>query len=200
MPNHAGRAPSAYTTVTVAIPPHTDQGPKMRQCTEMERVFIYAMVECGGDATQAAFAAGYGKKSDTREQQINACRQAGYNLLRRERVLDAMQEEAKKRLYSMGMIAANNLAALLNDPGLSAKDRFRANVEALDRAGLVVQQKVEVTHKDEKDANVVAEIRKLASDLGLDPSRLLGQAKGSNVVDAEFTVVRSPTEGLEDIL
>lgn len=189
------------TEITLIIPEGRELGPRMRECTDMERAFIYAMVTCGGDANQAALAAGYGKKSDTRDQREAAARQAAHSLLTRERVLLAIAEETRKRLRAGAMIAAERLIASLDDPNLSAKDKQRAQLEMLDRAGLVVEQKLEVTHHTEKEAHVVDQITKLAKNLGLDPSKLLGQARANEkIVDAEFTVVRDPREGLEDLL
>jgi phage terminase small subunit len=170
----------------------------MRECTDMERAFIYAMVICGGDANQAAIAAGYGAKSDTREQREAAARQAAHGLLTRERVLRAIAEETRKRLRAGAMIAAEKLIASLNDANLSAKDKQRAQLELLDRAGLVVEQKVEVTHKSEGEKHVVAEIEKLAKTLGLDPTKLLGHHRANEIpVDVEFTEIPA---GLEDII
>lgn len=173
----------------------------MRACTPMERAFIYALVACGGNYTDAALAAGYGAKSDTREQRLASAQQSGANLMRRERVLEAVNEEAKKRLRSGALLAANRLIELLQNDSLTPKDRFRAATEVLDRAGLVVQQRVEVTHKTEKEDELIAEITALATKVGLDPKALLGYDP-PKITDAEFvSVVRLdiPAE-LEDIL
>ena len=186
------------TDITVHIPEYRQLGPKMRECTQQERAFIYAIVICGGDYTEAALAAGYGKKSDTRELARDAAQQAAYNLLRRERVLEAISEEAKKRLRSGALIAADKLLTLLNDPNLSAKDKARVASELLDRAGLVVAQKIEVEHKSEKEAEVVGQITQLAKELGLDPARLLGHGAPQIVTDAEFTEVRE-ADDLSDL-
>jgi phage terminase small subunit len=192
---------AAETNLIVPVPETREMGPCMRECTEMERRFIYALTICGGKAVDAALAAGYGAKSQTREQREDAARQAAYALMGRERVLNALNEEAKKRLRSGALIAADRLLELIHDPTLSKKDLARVTFELLDRAGLVVQQKVEVTHKTEKEQHVVDEITKLAKGLGLDPTRLLGQ-RAEMIVDAEFTEVkpRGDPTGLEDIL
>lgn len=205
--NAAGRERKRRLPISVPIPEEGSLGPKMRKLTERERKFVYAMVVCGGDGIDAALAAGYGEKSDTEEQQVNAARQASFALARRERVQDAIVEEAKKRLTAGAMLAADRLITLLESGGLSARDEARVAVELLDRAGLVVQQKVEVVHKDEKQKEVVAEIMELAKHLGLDPTRLLGHNGPSRTIDAVFEVVDPepafkptiPSE-LEDIL
>lgn len=199
-------APDRMLPLTVLMPEHLgDLGPKMRECSEQERRFVYALVITGGRPQDAARAAGYGGKSELREQRESAIRASASQLMRRERVLEAINEEAKKRLRAGALLAASVLTELL-DPasGLSAKDRKSAAVEMLDRAGLVVQQKVEITTKNETEAQVVREIEALAKGLGLDPSRLLGHATTSEPVDAEFEVVQTspfkPPPELEDIL
>lgn len=177
--------------------PESELGPEMRALVPKQRAFVYALVETGGNPTQAAAAAGYGEDCPTLEKKQAACRAAGYTLAHHPKVLRAIKEEASKRLHSGALIAASALIEIVND--VSHKNRLRAVEVLLDRAGLVVEQRsvIDVNHNHRADGEQVERIRQLAGNLGLDPRKLLGHA--GVVVDAEFEEVGS-SAGLEDLL
>ncbi len=170
-------------------------GPHMAVLTEKQRGFVYALVELGGNATEACLAAGYGADSETKEQRLNAARTRGYQLAHDPRVLAAIKEEAEKRLHSGMLIAASALIEMAQDP--ACKDRYKAAASLLDRGGLNVvhKQEVVVTHT-QSDREVIARITEICGRLGLDADKIIGL---SEPVDAEFTVLPAPT-GLEDML
>lgn len=174
-------------------------GPAMRKLNAQQRSFVYALVETGGNASQAAAAAGYGEGSPTPELRANAYRVRGYQLSHDPKVLAAIKEEAEKRLHSGALLAASVLIEMANDK--SSKHQFKAAVELLNRSGLIVatEHRVTVEHQGGSDKETIDRIRNLAGVLGLDPVKLLGSA--GVIIDAEFTEVPvATTEGLEDLL
>lgn len=186
--------------LTIIVDPGT-LGPAMQQLNPMQRAFVFALVESGGNASRAAAAAGYGQNSETKEQRSMAQRYAGWRLTHDENVLAAIKEEAEKRLHSGALIAASALLEMVVDP--TSKWRYKAAVELLNRSGLIVatEHKVTVNHTT-SDAAMVKRIEELANGLGLDPKKLLGSA-GIDIIDAEFTEVepaKNSTAGLEDML
>lgn len=178
------------TTVVLEID-EGSLGPCMRALNEKQRAFVYALVETGGNASQAAAAAGYGFDSDTPEKRSAACRTRGYQLSHDDKVLAAIKEEAQKRLNSGALIATSALLEIVQDP--AHKSRLRAIEVLLDRAGLVVNRDVNinVNHTHKTDADQIERITSLAQGLGLDPRQLLGQA--GVIVDAEFKVLPAPS-------
>lgn len=179
---------------------HGQLGPAMRALNPQQRVFVYGLVELGGNATGAAAAAGYGQDSPTLEQRRNAQRVRGYQLSHDPKVLAAIKEEAEKRLNSGALIAASALLEMVTDP--LSKFRYKAAVELLNRSGLIVetQHRVTVEHTG-SDKEMIDRIKQLAGGLGIDPVRLLGSA--GVIIDADFTEVtpaQTSTAGLEDIL
>lgn len=173
------------TELTLTIPTG-EIGPKMRKLSPQQRSFVYAMTACGGNMTRAALAAGYGAGSETEKQREKAARVAGSRLASEPKVLEAIKEEAEKRLHSGALIAASTLLEIVGDP--LHKDRLKAASQLLDRAGLIIETKhtVNVTHSG-ADRETVARITDLATKLGLDPKALLGQT--GPIIDAEFEEV-----------
>lgn len=183
------------TEITITIPEH-ELGKAMRALVPQQRAFVYCLVETGGNATSAARAAGYGAEG-TKEQRDNACRVRGYQLAHNPKVLAAIKEEADKRLHSGALLAASALLEMVNDP--LNKNRFKAAVELLNRGGLIVETKhtVNVNHSTSSDRETIDKITLLAKQMGLDPSRLLGQA--GVVIDAEFEdVTDAPPQSPSD--
>lgn len=169
-------------------------GPAMAALTQMQRDYVYASLENGGqNSTDAAIRAGV--------EPGNAAVQA-YRWNHNTKVMDAIREEADKRLRSAAVLGASALVEIARDT--LHKDRFKAAVQLLDRAGLIVatEHKVTVEHVM-TDQEKIAKIVELAKLQGLDPVKLLGQC-GVEYVDAEFTPVTPAADdgsaGLEDLL
>lgn len=187
------------TTAMTIVPPENQLGPAMRALNPRQRAFVYFLVEMGGNATQAAGAAGYGEGSLTPQQKHDACRVRGYQLTHDVKVLAAIKEEAEKRLHSGALLAASALVEMVVDTG--SKHRFKAAVELLNRAGLTVatEHKVTVEHKGTA-TEIGQRIRELITQLGPDLPRLVGPDT-VGILDAEFEDVVAPSaSGLEDML
>jgi phage terminase small subunit len=191
------------TQIVVTLPDEAP-GPKMRALNERQRAFVYALVECGGNMTRAAAAAGYGQESDDRKKKEAAWQQAGSRLGSDPKVLAAIKEEAEKRVHSGALIAASELLKIAQDP--TSKAQIKAITEILDRAGLISVKRVEVNHTVENrtDQEKIDRIVAMSERLGVDPRRLLGfdpktgipNGVDPSVVDAEFEVIHPAEEAL----
>lgn len=166
----------------------------MQKCSPRERALVYAVVELGMNQTQAGLAAGYGANSETTKQAKAAAAVGATTALGRHHVQEAVKEEVVKRAVTSTPLAMGVLIDIAKNPTVSPAVRERCAGQILDRGGLVVRQKLDVTTTDETAEGVRREIAAFAKELGLAPERLLGY-KPANVVDAEFEEVKPwPTE------
>lgn len=179
---------------SIRLAPITDTsglGPAMIRLNPQQRAFVVAFIETGGqDYTRAATIAGYCPDNQ------QARRVTAYRLAHDPKVQAAIKEVADKRLRSGAILAAEVLLQIAADP--THKDRLKASVELLNRAGLLVVNQTEVVHRTEDEADRVKRITEYCRTLGLDPRELLGCA--GVTVDAEFKVVqnrRKPTSAPE---
>jgi phage terminase small subunit len=167
-------------------------GPAMLRLNDRQRAFVIAMLEMPGiDNTSAARAAGY---SDDKQIKVTA-----YRLAHDEDVLEAIYEESKRRLRSGAVMAVSRLLEIANDTTAEKKDQLKAIEMVLNRTGFhaVTEQKIDVTHRDESNEEVLKKITLLANNAGLDPKKLLGNF--GITIDAEFKEVPAETDDLSDI-
>jgi hypothetical protein len=180
-------------TALIFAPPEDQSGPAMRACTPNQQAFVVAMVTGGANnPTQAAMLAGYGGTDTARKV-------AARDLMRNPRVLAALREEGDKFLRSGAIVGARAVMEIAMDP--HHKDRFKAGVELLNRADLIVATKHEVVVTDNRTApEVLQAIVAMAQKNGIDPKTLLGYDP-DDILDVEFTEVEPRSaEGLEDLL
>lgn len=168
-------------------PPEADLGPAMLALNAGQRRFVVALLETGAtDNTAAAGLAGYGGTEGSR-------RVAAWHLAHNPKVQAAIKEEADRRLRAGALLAASALVEIAGD--MRHKDRFKAAVELLNRAGLIVQTEHKVIVEDNRlTQEIEAGIVALANRLNIDPVKLLGQGvpspqKTAEVVDAEYSEV-----------
>lgn len=130
------------TPMLVPDPELDDLGPLMQACTPLERRFVVALCEDGGqDHTRALARAGSG--CTTRE----SLRVSAMQMWRRPRVQEAMKEECWKRMNGFGLLAVSNVIDLAR----SARDekvKLKACLEVMNRTGMIAIQKMEVRHVD----------------------------------------------------
>lgn len=164
----------------IIVPPETELGPAMKELTLPQRAFVLAFADFGGtNQAEAARMAGYGSANDRQ-----AAADQAYALLRMPRILAALREEADKRLKGGAILAASVLSEIAMD--VTHRDRYKAAVELLNRAGLVVEGVSRVIVEDHRTTEEIERrIVSLAQKLGIDPAKLLG----NDVVDADFTEV-----------
>lgn len=175
----------------IVVAPEDELGPAMQVLTKNQRAFVIALVECGAkNPTEAAMIAGYGGTDAARKT-------AAKELMRNPKVLDALREEADKRLRSGALLAASRLIEIAGNP--LDINSFKACVELLNRADLIVATKHEVKVTDNRTTDdVMATILSLAKRNNIDPKTLLGYNPAEKIVEAEFT--EATTAGLEDLL
>lgn len=137
-------------------------------------------------ANKAAHEAGY--MADT----------AGNMLMRNERVLAALHEEARKRLVGAALLGINVMIEIAQDT--THKDRLKAATSLAAINGFNAEQKVVVTHIRQDQESVVREIIDRATALGQDPRPLLLAAGiDKTIIDAEFTDVTTAAEDEADL-
>lgn len=201
--------------LTLQVPEDADLGPAMRELNPSQRAFVFAVVECGGDYTRAAAAAGYGNQAKSRDTYLNTIRTSGSRLGRDQKVIAALREEAERRLQASALMAVEQLRAMAMDP--MSKHQYKAAVALLDRLGMAPIDRKEITVKHRMtDEQLRAGIKEFAEKMGLDPRKLIGAHEEidipEEIVDAEFTPISGPPplgepgtvvtgyEGLEDLL
>lgn len=178
-------------------------GPAMGELTDLQRAWVYALVEKGGNGTEAAMIAGYGANAATAALRDGACRVASHSNSRNPKIQAAIREEAGHRLYTGALIGASVLMEIAGD--VFHKDRLKAAKLLLEHNGyqIIAEQNINVNHTSTDTKAVIARIVDMAGRLGLDPQALLGRY--GVVVDAEFKVIEDKSApasaaGLEDLL
>lgn len=171
----------------------------MLALNERQQKFVNLILSQGLMNYTRAYMEAYGASYDV----ANA---NGTRLAHSPAVLDAMHEEASKRLKAGAALAVTVLTEIANDP--THKDRLRAATAIADRVGFHAKTEHEVTVKRPTDAGeVIQQIIDVGKQLGWSDDQIKN-AIGHNAavpmqllapVDAEFEVVSS-TEGLEDLL
>jgi phage terminase small subunit len=175
-------------------------GPAMEALSDMQRQFVFALIQSGCSQSKAAELAGY-------RGGPNTWKAVGWRLAHDSRVQAAIHEEAQKLIRTTSVMAIKVIEDLASDRKVKPEVRLKAATELLNRSGLHAQTEHKVTverHLD--DQQLVNRIVGLARDLDLDPRQLLGSR--GYVVDAEFELIAGPSEapaalsavGLEDLL
>ena len=158
----------------------TDEfGPAMRSLTEKQRNFVYRLMEFGGRpsmAPKAAEEAGYKSSS------VGALRSQASHLLRHPKIIAAVKEEADRRVRGGAILAASVLIDIASDP--TNKNQFKAAVELLNRADLIVASRQEIVVDDKRPdkQELQGRVQDLAERLGIDPAILL-EKQTSKLVD-----------------
>ncbi len=159
-------------------------GPKMRALTEKQRAFVMALVEFPGmSGAEAARMAGYSDAGEAAK--VKAC------VLRQDkRIIEAIQEQAGKRLWAISLKAAGRVEQLIDSEDDTVA--LKACGMVLDRTGLAAVQNINInqTVSDQSGKAIIERIRQLAQKHGLDPQLLLSNKPAPAVVDAEFSEVK----------
>jgi phage terminase small subunit len=171
------------SVITVSMADEYELGPKMLALTEKQQRFVLELVaDPLMTAAEAARRAGY---SDVSE----AAKVTAHRLKHDQRIIDAMHEQAGKRLWAISMKAAHRVDQMLD----SEDERIvlKAAVAVLDRTGFGAQQNINInqTVRDESSKGILKRIEALADRLGVPVAGLLGGPAAKPVVDAEFSEV-----------
>lgn len=165
------------------LPPVDDLGPAMRALSnDLQRRFVYAYTRLGtGDASEAARVAGY---TDTK---TGAIRVTAHRLMHHKLVMEAIREEAAKRIDGAVVVAISGLIDIAADK--NHKDRQKAIEGILNRTGFLQSIQHNVVVEDKRTERELVEFITAKAKLhGLDPRTLLGRAE---VIDGEFDEVSS---------
>lgn len=175
---------------------------ELKALSPKARAYVLALVELGGatnESHRAAQIAGFSGGKAT--LQVTASRLAAD-----ERVQHALVEEAKRMARSASLEAVCvTIEIMQGNGGATPTARLAAATRIGTLAGLEPPKQVDVHTAIEitvTKAQQIRRVKELATELGIDPKKLLGVA--GVVVDAEFTEVPAApigdTTGLEDIL
>lgn len=186
--------PAITREIVVAVPDEDHLGPKMLALNLRQRAFVTACLDLGRvDNKKAAAMAGYSGNDNTLAV-------AGHRLAHTLAIQEAMHEEAGRRLNSAKVMAVSELIHLAQN-ATQEKDKLKAISMILNRTGMHETSEHKVVTRDESKTEeaMIERIQKLAGELGLDPTKLLGnKAPGlPEPIDVEFTEVvdgSTPTE------
>lgn len=155
-------------------------GPKMQALNDRQKRFVLALVEDPMmPKAEAARIAGY---SDVKE----GCKVRACELMQDKRVVDALHEQAGKRLWSVSLKASARVEEMIDSA--DEKVALKASLAVLDRVGWAAQQNINIsqTVTDHSSKGILKRIEDLADRLGVPKAGLLG---GPVVVDGEFSEV-----------
>jgi len=159
-------------------------GPKMRALTERQRLFVLELVmDPLLSKSEAARRAGYSDLSE-------GAKVTAHRLIHDQRIIDAMHEQAGRRLWSLSMKAVHRIEQMLDSE--DGKTVLKGALGVLDRVGFAAQQNINInqTVTDQSGKAIIDRIRALANKHGLDPQLLLSNKPAAPVVDAEFSEVK----------
>lgn len=158
--------------------------------------FVIAVLELGStNYTRAALVAGY--------KQGPALKVTAYQLAHNPRVIAALNEEAKRRLMASAPMAISELVKIA-ETTQDGKIKLKAIEMILNRTGhhALSEHRIDVQHSY-SDPDAIARIKSLATQLGLDPIKLLGTAgvktdEDGQVIEGEFREVTAEEDEPEE--
>jgi hypothetical protein len=149
----------------------TYDGKGMSALTLRNRRFVISMLEQGVNpkaATKAAVECGY-------------LPTYGYELMRNPDIIQALREEATKRMAGAALVGVNVMLEIAQNPG--HKDQYRAAKDLAAINGFTAEQRIVVEHIDADSKAQIRQIREMAVQLGMDPKQLI---EAAGIIDAEF--------------
>ena len=159
-------------------------GPAMQALTERQRAFVGAYLEYpNAPSSTIAQKAGYSESS------LGYLRYIGHRNMHNEGVINAINEEASKRLRSAGLIAVSAVTAIALNP--QHKDHLKAALAIMDRTGHHALSEHKVTVDDRRPQTkkeLVAAVIQVAREAGLD-DEAIKKLTGGEIVDADFVEV-----------
>lgn len=159
-------------------------GPKMLALSERQQRFVLELVaDPLMSRAEAARLAGYSDASE-------GAKVTAHRLMHDQRIIDALHEQAGKRLWAISMKAAHRVDQMLDSK--DDKVVLKAAVAVLDRTGFGAQQNINIhqTVRDESSKGILQRIEALADRLGVPVAGLLGAGKAARpVVEGEFSEV-----------
>jgi hypothetical protein len=177
----------------IEVPDEDHMGPAMKRLNDRQRRFVCAMSVYGGDVTRAYVFAGYDIKTPGA---LKACASRLHN---NAQIIDALQEEARRRLDYSHLVTVSGLVELALPSNTDKSSRLKALLALADRTGMHAKSEQLVVHEDRRTTKELLDaIAQIAVRNGLDPAQLLGH-KRPDVIDAEYEEVPAGTDGIEDL-
>lgn len=149
-------------------------GKAMASLPEQQRAFVLRLMELGPTKKAAAKAAG----------DVGFHPVYGYELMRDERVLMAIREEATKCLAGAVLVGVKTMVEIAQDK--DHKDRYKAAKDLAGLNGFTTEQRIVVEHIPSDSKEKIKQIRAMATEIGIDPQLLIAQ---SGIVEGDFTEV-----------
>lgn len=151
-------------------------GKALSSLPEQHRAFVLRLMELGPGKAAANRAA----------MDVGFCDKYGYELMRDERVLAAIREEATKEVVGATLIGVKRLIEIARDE--THRDSYKAAKDLAGMNGFASEQRIVVEHINHDTKAQIAQIRAMAKELGLEPAQLIAAAgiKEQDVQDAEF--------------
>lgn len=161
-------------------------GKAMQALDERRRKFVIYLLETGSDNNSAAARAAGFTGTD------GSIRTTGWKIAHDPKVQAAIHEEGQRRMNATILSATSYLADVVGgrETRATVGERLRAVQMLLNRVGMheMSEHKISVEHTV-NDETMIRRITMLASKLGLDPQKLLGQV----------AQVEIPAEEIEDV-
>jgi phage terminase small subunit len=169
------------------VPRDNELGPAMRALKPKWQAFVCAyLLEPPGRGAQvnAARKAGYGTPKTKPVQMANIA----WRLMQEPRIVAAIAEESRKMLRTGSPEAVNALLNMVRDP--EHKSHARAVEMVLARSDPpVVHQTMTVEHRHSND-DMIELARRLAQELGVDETTLLGVNRSPKLIETTYTEVK----------
>jgi phage terminase small subunit len=165
----------------ISDPSFESLGPAMLALNPAQRRFVCAaLIFPTGKDWQIAKAAGYASASH------GALRHTAWRLMHDEKIIEAMHEEADKRLRGSALLGVSVITKIARTDG--HRDQLKAAEALLNRLGMheMTEHKVSVEHK--QPAQILELAARLAKDLGVGTDRLIGNNR-TRPIEGEFVEV-----------
>lgn len=162
-----------------------EYGPAMAVLTEKQRAFVAAAISNPtAPANELCKLAGY--QNSENGQRVN-----GHRLMHDERILAAIEEEARKRVRLGGVIGIEGLIAIATNTHAEDADRLKACIALADRGGFGARTEHKVTVERVDDGRVLELAARFAAEFRLGNAKLIG----GNVIEGKAKEIAddSPT-------
>lgn len=176
------------TVARIPPPPVSDYGPKMRSLhTNGHRRFVLALLaQTHRDYSKAYIEAGY--KAEGKSLNVCAAR-----LAHDERIQEALQEEAGRRLKALLPLALHTVESIMENPQSKEADRVKVAFGVLDRSGLAAAVEHKITVGLAGDTEMLARIKMLAERNGIPIEQYIGASLAKTIEHQPIEPMQSLT-------
>lgn len=139
----------------------------MQALSEIQRAFIFDMIETGGMAPYASYMRCYpGSK-------VHSAKSNVYRLMHNESIIAAMRVMADRRMRSNALMAMSVIEQIAMNP--DHKDQMKAAEKLLGFNGFLVETRHTVNVQESRSTeSLLEEVQRLGKVLGIDQLKLMG--------------------------